>query len=332
MLPDKILRITFNGISTLFPGLPPGGDGTVKKAFVLMAANRKPRRNQWKAIIEEHSPFVYVPVSVLSGWIPPAADSVEDEHMGACNIYFINDARVVIEPPPPKQQVEYFTDNRPRREFERKERPGSDDVVSEHDVRWLMDVREVAPHARLKKSANPAAKDVGAEVAAVVELDGGIIKANFPCKSVQPKTFKDAKKGQVKGFKRVLASEFFIEMRYPASTQSVALLLKPLRADSHKNPPSGIGGDELILRWGDKAAIDIRMGNDPKAEARSLRSFRRCDARTRDANGAPVAIPRDDDFELHYDLLDMSNSGRPLPENGPHQTQFDGCSPASTGG
>jgi hypothetical protein len=327
-MPDKILRITFNGISTLVPALP--RSGTAKKAFVLMAANRKPWPNQYNQTIEPHSPFVYVPVSALSGWIPPPADAVEDDHLGACNIYFISDARVVIDPPPSSKGIVYFIDDRPGRRFDKDvARPGSDDVISEHDVRWLMNVRDVAPDSKLKKSADPSAAHAGEEVAAIVQLDGGTIKANFPCKSVQPKTFKDAVKGEVKGFKRVLASEFFIEMRYPARTRSVTLQLKPLRADPYEHPPSGIGGDELILSWGDKATIDVRMGNDPQAEARSLRSFRRCDARSRDVGGAPVAVPRDDDFELHYELLDISASGRPLPENGPHQTQFDGCSPAS---
>jgi hypothetical protein len=330
-MPDKILRITFNGICTLVPGRPHKGDRKPKKAFVLMAANRKPRRNNWNAVIEPHSPFVYVPVSVLSGWVPPPADAVEDEHLGPCNLYFINDARVVIDPPP-KQLIEYYVDTRRGRKFGGTiQRPGSDDVVSEHDIRWLMEIRDVLPKSALKNTAKPSSKLVGEEVAAVVELAGGVLKANFPCKSVQPKTFKDAKSDEVAGFKRVLATEFFIEMRFPHYIRSVHLIVKPLR-DPKSKPPTGIGGDILVLSWGDKSAIDIRMGNDTKSEARSLGSFRRCDSRSRDAEGRPVAIPRDDDFDLHYELLDMGGSSRPLPQNGPQQTQFDGCNPASHGG
>src|SRR5205085_312349 len=98
---------------------------------------------------------------------------------------------------------------------------------------------------------------------------------NFPCKSVQPKTFRDAKGNVVKDFNRVLATEFFIEMPFPDSTRKVKLQLKPLRANE---APTGVPGNELTLRWGKTATIDVRMGNDTRPETVLLTSFKRCDA------------------------------------------------------
>lgn len=320
---DKILRITFNGVSTLTPGPPQEGEDAPQKAYVLMAANRQRRRNEWEADIDPHSPFVYVPALALGGDVPLPAEAVVDDKLGPCNIYFFDHARVVFDPPP-KPGITYFTD--PTRPL--KERPGSDDVAPEHDIRWLMDVRQVLPDAKLKAAADPSATALGPEVAAVVELGGGVLKANFPCKTAQPKTFRDRKGGRVEGFKRVLAAEFFIEMRFDENTPAVALRLEPLRGPDGERP-AGIAGDVLILRWGDRTTIDLRIGNDTRPETRALVSFKRCDVRTRDVNGQPVAVPRDDDFDMHYDLLDIPGGIRPLPQNGPHQTQFDHCSPAA---
>lgn len=320
---EKILRLTFNGICTLTPGIPPNG-ATAEKAFVLMAANRKRRKNNWDADVEPHAPFIYVPESIQGDEIPTPADSVNDDKFGKCNIYFINDAKITFDPPP-VEGIEYYIDRRANRTFEKKERPGSDDVVSENDMHWLVNVREVVPEARLRAEANPEAENVAPELAVAVELTGGVLKAGFPCKAIQAKTFASPD-GEVEGFKRVLATEFFIEMKFPEETQFVSLRLDPL--PGRDRPASGVPGDALFFQWNDRAVIDVRMGNDTRDEARALRSFRRFDARSHVVDGRPVAVPRDEDFDLHYDL--MENTGnRPLPQTGIHQTILDICDPAA---
>lgn len=323
---DKILRITFNGVSTLTPGFP--GDG--KTAHVLMAANRKTTKNAWSADVEPHAAFIYAPVRILGGDVPRPAESVIDDKLGPCNIYFIDHARVVFDPPP-IGPIEYCVD--PDANRKRGVRPGSSDVIRESDIRWLMDIGEILPDATVSAASDPRSATVGEDVAVVVDLPAGLLKANFPCKTAQPKTFRDPNAPSVPGFKRVLAAEFFIEMRFREETESVALRLQRLHPrptdGSPDHPPAGIAGDTLILRWGDRTTIDVRMGNDTRRETRALVSSKRCDIRTRDVNGQPVAIPRDEDFDLHYRMLTVAGNSRPLPQNGPHQTQFDHCSPAS---
>lgn len=326
---EKILRITFNGICTLTPGDPPCGE-TVEKVFVLMPGNRDRRRNNWDADVEPHAPFIYVPESIQFGQVPTPADSVNDDKFGKCNIYYVNDAKITVKSVPELVPgIQYYIDKRKNRTFENKERPGSDDVVSEHDMRWLMNVRDVVPEARVKDDAKPLGATVVPQLAVAVELTSGLLKASFPCKSVQPKTFASPN-GEIPNFRRVLATEFFIEIKFPDDTTLVSLRLDPLagRTDKmgHAVPASGVPGDALFLQWGDRTTIDVRMGNDTKDEARALRSFRRCDARSRTVDGRPVAVPRDEDFDLHYDLMDHVGS-RPLPQTGPYQTHVDVCDP-----
>jgi len=329
---DKILRIVFSGISTLSPGPPRDGAAPPRKAFVLMAANRKKRKNQFNDPIEVHTPFIYVPRSILADPIPPPAEVVEDKNLGTCNIYFIDHARIMLDKLP-LRSIEYFTD--PKHDIGDAERPGSDNVACENDIRWLADLRDVLPkRAALREKADAPA--IGDEVAAIVELRGGTLKANFPCKSVQPKTFsfkkKDGTKSKdevVKGFKRVLASEFFIDMPFLENTTTVKLSFYPLRKG---DVVTGIEGNELTLKWGAAIGIEVRIGNDTKDEAKVLTSTKRCDARARDNEGKPLLVPRDNDFDLHYDLLNVaSDAVRPLPTNGPHQTHVDGCSPGTGG-
>ncbi|MEK6373985.1 MAG: hypothetical protein AABO58_14965 [Acidobacteriota bacterium] len=318
---DKILRVIFNGISTLHPGPPrKKSEPPPKKAFVLMAANREERQNDWDATVEPHFPFVYVPLSLLGGLISDPAEWVDDEKFGRCYIYYLENARVVFDPPP-LPGVHYYMDEK----HGLGERPGSDDVANEHDIRWLADIRDLLPkHVQLK--SDPSAP--GPEVAAVVELSGGTLRAGFSCKSVQPKTFKAANGKTVPRLKRVLATEFSIDMSYPETTPQVKLQLRPLRMDA---PITGISVNELVLRWPEKGPLVVRMGNDTKLEARLATSFKRCDARARTEDGRPLLRPRDDDFFLHYDLLNIPGGvGRPLPQAGPHQTSGDGCKPAKS--
>lgn len=332
---DKILRIVFSGISTLTPGPPRGKENPhPRKAFVLMAANRKERKNQFNDPVEIHTPFIYVPRAILADPIPPPAEVVEDKNLGTCHIYFIDHTRVMLNKVP-RRWIEYYVDPNAKHKFGDAERPGSKNVACENDIRWLADLRDLLPKksTAFRPDANPQEDNVkiGSEVAAIVELRGGTLKANFPCKSVQPKTFTSKNGGVVKGFKRVLATEFFIDMPFFEDTTTVKMLFYPLNGDV----PTGIEGNELTLKWGAAMGIEVRMGNDTKDEVKVLTSTKRCDARARSdkGTGTPLLVPRDNDFDLHYDLLNVPSGGvRPLPTNGPHQTHVDGCAPGTGGG
>jgi hypothetical protein len=317
---DKILRIIFNGISTLYPGPPRTKDETPPdKALVLMAANYEGRTNDWDAPVAPHFPFVYVPESFLGGLISEPDDRAEDSKLGRCNVYYLENARVTFDPPPP-ETLHYYIDQ----ENDLGERPGSDDVANEHDIRWLADIRDLlSGEVSLKSDPNAP----GPEVAAIVELTGGTLKAGFPCKSVQTQTFRAANGKTIQGMKRVLASEFSIDMTYPETTPQVKLRLRPLRMDAFM---AGISLNELTLRWPEKGGLlVVRIGNDTKREARLASSLKRCDARLRSSDGKLVPKPRDDDFFLHYELLNIPpETARPLPQAGPHQTDGDHCKPA----
>jgi hypothetical protein len=326
-MPNKILRIFFSGISTLSPGPPKGKAKPPKKSFVLMAANRRPRKNDWNATVPKHSAYIFVPLANLAEPVPPPKGKpVIDEKLGRCHVYLIDHARVVLDRKP-VQGIRYHIE----KGKDLAERPGANNVASANDIRWLADFREIVPeHSGVRASLNPAAKSVGKEVSVVVELTGGTWKANFPCETVQPKTFKDAEGKIVKGINRVLANEFFIEIPFPANVERVKLRLKPLRANT---PPAGLGpGNELTLKWNGPDALEVRMGNDTEGEARVVTSTKRCDARFfRGKYGEPVVVPRDDDFFLHYQIIDVPDGVGPLPQNGPQQTHFDGCVPGAGG-
>jgi hypothetical protein len=320
---DKILRFVFSGISTLYPGPPrKRNESPPDKAFVLMAANEKQVTNDWNAPVEPHFPFVYVPESLLVDPIPEPDERADGRELGTCNIYYLVDTRVTLGIPP-QELLDYYID----RKRDLGERPGSDDVAGEDDIRWLADIRDLLKGG-VKLKSDPSAP--GPEVASIVELTGGRIKAGFPCKSVQAQTFRAASPAGpqvVPGIKRVLASEFYIDMTYPERTEQVKLLLQPLRSEAVTK--EGSNRNELTLRWPKTGELVVRMGNDTKAEARLASSPERCNARVRSADGKPVLKPRDDDFFLHYQLLDLPKDAlRPLPQAGPHQTDGDRCKPA----
>lgn len=336
---SKRLRITFNGICTLSPGPRRPGEDKPQRAHVLMPANNDKRKeNQFKEPIPPHTPFIYVPVAALAEPVPKPVAQVTDEKLGLCNIYFIRHVRVRFEPET-LQELEYFIDprNRPLTKLNSQGRPlpirpGSDDIAPQDDIRWLADIRDVFPqHANLKASSKPSANPVGNEVAAMVELPGGILKSKFPCSTVQPMTFDGFLQQTPLGLQaRVFATEFFIEMDYPDDTKFVTLRLLPLR----DVPITGPEGNVLTFKWDNRTEIDVRMGNDTEPEVNALKSFKRCDFRTReDGVGEPKLIPRDSDFDLHYEVLDIPvGLGRPVPHTGDQQTQFNGCDPAATGG
>lgn len=315
---DKILRIIFSGISTLHPGpAQKRNEKPPDKAFVLMAANSKNMTNAWGETVEPHFTFVYVPESVLVGLKAEPDQRAEDKHLGTCNIYYLENARVTFDPRP-EETLDYYTDP----DHDLGERPGSDDVANEDDIRWLMDLHDVVSDVTLKSNLDAP----GPEVAAIVELTGGTLKAGFPCKSVQTQTFKATPTKTIPRIKRVLASEFSIEMTYPETTLQVKLRLQPLRM---AEPMKGFGLNELTLQWPKTGDLEVRMGNDTKLEAGLASTLERCNARVRTSDDKPIPKPRDDDFFLHYELLNIPPDGeRPLPQAGPHQTTGDRCKPA----
>jgi hypothetical protein len=356
---DKTLRIIFNGISTLWPGPSRNGekrDELQHKAFVMMAANYEKKRhkrgtqtNDWQTTIPKHFPFVHVARSVLVD--PPAPNEVVVVcEGGEHNIYFFKDARVVIAPRPKQGTlIDYYIDPEGR---PLSERPGSIDDPPAEDIRWLADIRDILSKPALKQTAIPTESNkpnIGEEVAAVVNLDGGQLKANFPCAGVAPKTFKDNKTGKtVPGLQRVLADEFIIDIPYAADINSVTLEFQELREGIPVNFPYSEDSDQdtpelrqlsegtpvnapkrLVIGWpAGETLLVLRMGNDTKDEIRRLDTPERCDpVRV----SGPVPKPRDDDFDLHYNFLDIpDDAGRPLPQNDIQQCDFNGCKPGTT--
>jgi hypothetical protein len=325
---DKTLRIIFTGIVTLTPGPPRYDDKPPDKAFVMMAANVDKKRgkrgkqiNDWGIEIAEHFPFVSVNCLGLDN--PPAPDDGPGRHNGGDCIYYFRDARVKIEPPrrPKKIRLEYFTD--PTKPL--ADRPGSDDVAPPDDIRWLADIRDIlqieSKPPQLKKTADPNATYVDDNVAAIVDLDGGTLRASFPCDTLNPKTFIDKDNNVVPGLRRVLASEFIIDIRYPKETARVTLSFHKLRKGAAVTGPA-----KLVLKWPvGRTTLEVRMGNDTKEEVRRLNTPQRCDPARQTG---PVLKPRDDEFDLHYNLMQIPPTvSPPLPSNDPHQCSSEGCKP-----
>jgi hypothetical protein len=348
-MPEKTLRIIFNGISTLWPGPPRDDESPPDKAFVIMAANepkktsgkrgkqtrelrtnleRAKQKNDWGVTIPEHFPFVRVARSLLVD-PPDPSETVILSEGGEHFIYFFRDARVVIHSTPKSETppLVYFVDPKKR---PLADRPGSDNVAPPDDIRWLADIRDILSEpAPLKKTANPTEAYLGEEVAAVVNLDGGKLTANFPCATIAPKTFKDAKSGKtVAGLRRVLADEFIIEIPYSEDTDGITLEFQQLRKGKPVNEATRL--KELVLDWPkSEALLVVRMGNDTKDEVRRLDTPGRFDGMRRTG---PLLKPHDDDFDLHYNFLKIpKDAGRPLPQNDIQQCDFNGCKPAVGG-
>jgi hypothetical protein len=324
---DKTLRIIFSGISTLTPPPPRNGEKP-DKAFVMMAANehttkgkRVKQINEWGTTIPDHFPFVHVATRLLIDPPMPPDETVFAGEGGEHFIYFFKDARVVIQPEPkPGTRIDYFIDTK----HPLAERPGSDNVAPPDDIRWLADIRDLlSKPAPFKKTADPAQQYVGEEVAAVVDLHGGVLKANFPCATVSPKTFKDGKGNVVPGLQRVLADEFIIDIPYPEKTDRITLEFRQLRENTPVNEPK-----KLVMAWPEEETLlVVRMGNDTKGEIRRLDTPERCDPVRQTG---PVLKPRDDDFDLHYNFLQIPKGvGRPLPQNDVRQCSVDGCKPGT---
>ena len=221
------------------------------------------------------------------------------------------------------KSIEYFIDPKGR---PLADRPGSENVAPPSDIRWLADIRDILPKAApLKKTANPAAPYVGKEVAAVVNLEGGMLRANFPSDTVHPKVFMN-EAGKVV-FQRVLADEFIIDIPYPEETERVTLLFQKLRKGtaSKKKKPVLKELKELVLKWPDEESkLVVRMGNDTKDEVRRLDTPEGLDPVRLIG---PVLKPRDNDFGLHYNVLAIPDGERLIPQTDIHQCRAEGCKP-----
>jgi hypothetical protein len=321
----KTLRVIFTGIVTLTPGPPRDDHDKPTKAFVMMPANvRKPGKtgtqtNDWRAKIARHFPFVSVNRLALHN--PPPADDGPGRYDGGDCIYYFRDARVTIERPKRPKTIPLVYITHPKLPL--ADRPGSADVAPPDDMRWLTDIRDfVEQPPPFKKTADPNQKYVDENVAGIVDLDGGgTLRASFPCATLNPKTFIDEKNRAVPGFERVLASEFYIDIPYPKETATVTLSFTTLRKGKKFEGP-----DKLVLKWPEgRERVDVRMGNDTKEEVRRLDTPYRCDPfRLSEA----VLKPRDDEFDLHFNLLQIPpNVFPPLPSNDPHQCSKEGCKP-----
>lgn len=316
---SKTLRITFSGICTRAPGYPRNGEQEPEKVYVLMPAARDKERsvkdNDGEIRIGRHHAFIYAPVSIIAA-APEPTFPVDDEKFGLCHVYLIDHARLTFDPPPSNKITHY------RSEFDIGVRPGPAGVASEGDIRWLLDMRDLMPadSCTLKPSVDPRRPEVEESVSAVVELAGGTIRANFPCKTVQPQSFRPKPLVQQEPQERVIATEFVVEMEYPDETATVTLNAVPLRSNA---AVLGLPGSKLTMRWGARPEIDLRIGNDTVEEIEALQTIKRCNSR-------PIPVDRDNDFALHFNLLNIvGDPPRPLPFNGTQQTQHNGCATAA---
>jgi hypothetical protein len=318
----KTLRITFSGICTRAPGHPrkDKGESEPERVFVLMPAARTLGLTHDKTEqVALHHAFIYVPTANLRD-PPDSTFSVDDEKFGHCDVYLIDHVRVVVHPTPPEPKIVHAVTV-----LRVQNRPGSRDIAPEWDARWLADLREILPDHAVLLVDPRASSDVSAAVAMIVEFPAGTITANFPCKTVQPQEFRISPDADPIGEPRVFACEFIVTMEYPDDTTVVKLVLSPLSKDI---PIDGISAAELELVWGSEPTLEIRIGNDTLDEIVALRGIARCNTRE-----TPRAS--DNDFDLHYLLLDVPNTTpRPRPFNGDHQTMHNGCVPlaVSAGG
>lgn len=314
----KTLRITFSGICTLAPGYPRAGEAAPTEVFVLMAAARTARASaDGQGAISRHSPFLYVPRANLIPMLPTADPrepvvfrlpdfAVNDVNHGTCDVFLFDRADVRFDEaatPPVTYHVTGAVID---------ERPDSDE--EKPDVRWLPDLRDILPDARLDPAidprvSNPVDTD---KVAAVVRFTRGIITANFPC---EPAALQEIPLPGGSVLRRTFACEFIVTMEYPDTTQRILLQI---------NRISGNAQPDVMLKWGDSDVIHVRMGNDTLDEIVRL---------AKDDCTPPAIIETDHDFELHYSISTNVPAGPPplpkLPSGG--EFRFNGCLGLMTG-
>jgi hypothetical protein len=297
----KTLRITFSGICTIAPGYPRLGEQQAEEVFVTMpAARRAEKAADDESIVARHYPFIYLPQANYAMEIAdferptPRAFTVYDTTLGACDVFLID-----------KQRIEPDTTNQPGIRFH------VTDVtppVDRADARWLADMREIIPAAEIDAACDPRDLHLDTNrVAAVIRLRDGVITSHFPCQSAEQVI-------EVPGgaaIQRVFASEFVVTIQYPIGAEPVRLTLIALGdGDPH---------DNLLLYWGARDVLDIRMGNDTFEEIVALQK--------NDCTPPPDSPDVDRDFELHYAIsTKLPVSERPVPHVAQlGETRHNGC-------
>lgn len=312
----RILKVIFPGVCTFTPGIPANPADTLSDFFVLMPAARSPRLARQKdekdrpRIVARHQAYLYVPDQNLDD-VPEPAMLLRDQKLGLCNVYLMDHARLSFDRTP-LNPLRYFVDaDRPV-----KGRPDDDDAMlaPRNDSRWVPDSTELFPDgATLRADVDPRHDITNGKVTMVVHLKGGLIEANHPCSTAQPRTFQPA---QVQIEARSLAPELTVTMEFPDDTQSIKLLVKTLDPGEEV---SGLTVSELKLSWRSNNVMQLRIGNDTLDEIVAMRGESRC---------APVVdLPMAEaEFDLHYDLLDIQPAMvPPLPTRGGGQGDVGGC-------
>lgn len=310
----RTLKVTFSGINTLTPAMT---DASTTVAHVMMPARREDFPGDPQAI-PQHKAFVYV----LERYVvspPNPADVLTDAATGeTVLVYHLDHARAHFDPIP-ASPPRYFTDaGKPI-----LERPGSSDVASAQDIRWMADLREIVPAANgFAPGCDPSQPITADTLAMIVDVQSGIFKSNFPCATVQPQVFF-AGLTRLDIRRRVYPQEFTVEMTYPAGSGDIRLVFEPLRAGIAM---TGVDGGELVLRW-QNDRIDLRIGNDTTREISAIADRTRCDLPTE--SGPPMP----NDFVLHYNTVNLHPAlARPVPLRGTLHTEHNGCLGVRNGG
>jgi hypothetical protein len=312
----KMLKVIFSGVCTFTPGIPENPTDTLSDFFALMPAARSPRLARQKdgndkaRIVARHQAYLYVPDQNLDD-VPEPAMLLRDKTLGLCNVYLVDYARISFDRTP-LNPLRYFADpNRPV-----KGRPDDDDatLAPRNDSRWVPDSTELFPNgATLSADVDPRHDITNGKVTMVVHLKGGLIEANHPCSTAQPRTFQPA---QVQIEARSLAPELTVTMEFPDDTPSIKLLVETLDPGEEV---SGLPVSEMELFWRNTDMMQLRIGNDTLDEIVAMRGESRC---------APVFdLPTAEaEFDLHYDLLDIQPAPvPPLPTRGGGHGDVGGC-------
>lgn len=303
----KILTITFSGICTLTPGYPREGEARPTQVFVVMPAARRPMPGAAAGtFIGRHYPFIYVPQAnylLLSNpdRPTPRAFTVYDKTLGVSDVFLLDAHRVELDMTDADTPLQY---HRGVDEIGRRPAPGQDKT----DIRWVADMREIDPGASLAADADPRQTDSPdrEKVAAVVPFTHGVIAARFPCENTAVQVITKADGTELA---RTFASEFTVTIEYPSFLEFVHLRVRPFveGGDPH---------DDLVLYWGGRNRLDIRMGNDTFDELVMLQ---------KNSCALPPGTPQEDrDFELHYRISENINTTS-VPRASGNEARHNGC-------
>jgi len=304
----KTLKISFSGICTFAPGVPPNPATEFEKLFAVMPAARQPKLTKdTKGIVSRHHAYVYVPQKNLqdsSGAALSITKKVNNVDV-VSNVYLVDHARITLDTVP-NNKVKYFQD--PTKPV--KGHHSDPGVAPPKDSRWVPDTREIFGSV-VKLKVNPK-NNVSDVVSMVVELSGGSIESDHACNSSQKRKF-EPEIAVVE--ERIMNPDTVVIMEFPDATTTVTLKASKLDPG---NQLIGLPATGLVLVWGGSQEIVIRMGNDTLDEIVIVDTNRRCAA-------TPVDR-RDNDFDLHYEILDIpANSVRPIPVFGGGHGDFGGC-------